>query len=126
MQWRDFAGGVGRGRDCVFESLFRCRSAFHEFRVIPTALTHLSLPVSSARSPSSSEEGPPSPTSFPASVGGFWKSSSWKPTARSIALDGAFCIPSVTSRERGFTSTGVLADVDTSFPSLMVARLLAR
>ena len=29
------------------------------------------------------------------------------PTARSIARDGAFCMPSVTSRERGLTSTGV-------------------
>src|SRR6056297_1143459 len=38
---------------------------------------------------------------------GLSQSSSPIPTARSIARDGAFCMPSVTSRDRGFTSTGV-------------------
>jgi hypothetical protein len=38
---------------------------------------------------------------------GFTQSASPMPTARSIARDGAFCMPSVTSRERGLMSTGV-------------------
>ena len=38
---------------------------------------------------------------------GFSQSSSPIPIARSIERDGAFCIPSVTSRERGLMSTGV-------------------
>jgi hypothetical protein len=37
---------------------------------------------------------------------GFTQSASPMPTARSIARDGAFCMPSVTSRERGLMSTG--------------------
>ncbi len=37
---------------------------------------------------------------------GLSQSSSVMPTARSIARDGAFCMPSVTSRERGLMSTG--------------------
>ena len=38
---------------------------------------------------------------------GLAQSSSVSPMARSIARAGAFCIPSVTSRERGLMSTGV-------------------
>ncbi|CAB4767588.1 unannotated protein [freshwater metagenome] len=38
---------------------------------------------------------------------GFTQSSSPKPTARNIARDAAFCIPSVTSRLRGLIFTGV-------------------
>ena len=38
---------------------------------------------------------------------GFSQSSSVRPTARSIALDAAFWMPSVTSRERGLMSTVV-------------------
>ena len=38
---------------------------------------------------------------------GFTQSSSVSPIARSIARAAAFCLPSVTSRERGLTSTGV-------------------
>ena len=37
---------------------------------------------------------------------GLARSSSVNPIARSIARDAAFWIPSVTSRERGLTSTG--------------------
>ncbi len=49
---------------------------------------------------------------------GLSQSSSVMPTARSIARDGALVIPSVTSRERGFTSTGVSV-----LASLMTARV---
>ena len=38
---------------------------------------------------------------------GFCQSSSPIPIARSIEREGAFCIPSVTSRERGLMSTGI-------------------
>src|SRR4051794_38426901 len=51
---------------------------------------------------------------------GLSQSLSVMPTARSIALAGAFCMPSVTSRERGLMSTGVSTGC-----SAMVATLLA-
>jgi hypothetical protein len=47
-------------------------------------------------------------TSFQAEAMATWglsQSSSVMPIARSIARAGAFCMPSVTSRLRGFTST---------------------
>src|SRR6478736_3758230 len=51
---------------------------------------------------------------------GLSQSASVMPTARSIARAGAFCMPSVTSRERGLMSTGVSTGC-----SAMAANLLA-
>jgi TrkA domain protein len=51
---------------------------------------------------------------------GLDQSSSPIPTARNIARDGAFCIPSVTSRDLGLTSTGVPAAFETSLMNCTV------
>ena len=50
---------------------------------------------------------------------GFFQSSSVRPTARNIARDAAFWMPSVTSRERGLMSTLV------SVVSVMITRVVA-
>ena len=52
---------------------------------------------------------------------GLPQSASPIPTARSIARDGAFCMPSVTSRDRGLMSTGV----SIAFSLLLVPSLMA-
>lgn len=48
---------------------------------------------------------------------GFSQSSSVRPTARNMARDAAFWMPSVTSRDRGLMSTGVSGE-----PAAMATR----
>ena len=54
---------------------------------------------------------------------GLSQSASPIPTARNIARDGAFCMPSVTSRDRGLTSTGVSIGLSLLF-ELMARRVV--